>query len=173
MLIAHLTDLHIKKGGKQAYRCVDTLDCLRKAVSHINNLKPRPDYLVITGDLGDFGTPDEYQVIKQELLNVQLPILAVPGNHDERNNLREGLKDIVECNHPDFCNVVVNHQGQLLIGLDSSVIGKPYGYLSEETLSWLETTLQQNLDKPALLFIHHPPMHVGLNHMDVQKPSKR
>lgn len=168
MLIAQLTDLHIKKGGKRAYRRVDTLDCLRKAVSHINNLVPQPDYLVITGDLGDFGTPDEYALIKQELMNVNVPMLVVPGNHDHRLNLREGLSELVRFDHSEFCNFVVEHDERLLIGLDSSVIGKPYGQLSLETLSWLEDTLGQHPDKPTLLFLHHPPMHVGLTHMDVQ-----
>ncbi|GEA61209.1 phosphodiesterase [Vibrio comitans] len=168
MLIAQLTDLHIKKGGKKAYRRVDTLDCLRKAVSHLNRLKPRPDYLVITGDLGDFGTPEEYQVIKQELLKVEMPMLIVPGNHDHRDNLRKGLKELVDFDHPEFCNFAVSYEEQVLIGLDSSVIGKPYGRLSAETLLWLEETLEQHQCKPALLFLHHPPMTVGLGHMDVQ-----
>ncbi|MDN2483355.1 phosphodiesterase [Vibrio agarivorans] len=168
MLIAQLTDLHIKQGGKQAYRRVDTLACLQKAVVHINQLSPRPDYLVITGDLGDFGTPDEYQLIKQELLKVELPMLVVPGNHDHRDNLREGLKGLVEFDHPEFCNFVVDQDDTVLIGLDSSVIGKPYGHLSPETLAWLESTLEQHHDKPAMMFLHHPPMQVGLNHMDVQ-----
>ncbi|MDR9828265.1 phosphodiesterase [Vibrio sp. FNV 38] len=168
MLIAQLTDLHIKKGGKKAYRRVDTLECLRKAVLHINHLNPRPDYLVITGDLGDFGTPDEYQLIREELQNVELPMLVVPGNHDDRDNLRKGLKGLVEFDHPDFCNFVVDEQGTVLIGLDSSVIGKPYGYLSQETLSWLKETIRKHQNKPVMLFLHHPPMQVGLGHMDVQ-----
>lgn len=168
MLIAQLTDLHIKQGGQQAYKKVDTLQCLRKAINHINNLKPRPDYVAITGDLGDFGTTDEYQVIKAELIKLEVAMLVVPGNHDHRVNLRAGLAGLAEFDHPEFCNFVVAHDKQVLIGLDSSVIGKPYGHLSQETLTWLSDTLKQHQDKSALLFLHHPPMQVGLGHMDVQ-----
>lgn len=168
MLIAQLTDLHIKQGGRPAYQKVDTLACLRKAIRHINNLKPQPDYAVITGDLGDFGSPEEYQVIKQELLKFHMPLLIVPGNHDHRDNLRQGLEGLAEFDHPDFCNFVVQHDDHVLVGLDSSVIGQPYGHLSEQTLTWLDDTLTEHQAQPVMLFLHHPPMQVGLNHMDVQ-----
>ncbi|MCF4173046.1 phosphodiesterase [Vibrio sp. McD22-P3] len=168
MLIAQLTDLHIKQDGKPAYRKVDTLRCLQNAVQHINHLNPRPDYVVITGDLGDFGTEQEYQIIRQELEKLQIPLRVVPGNHDHRDNLRVGLQQLVDFDHPEFCNFVVEQDEQVLLGLDSSVIGKPYGFLSSQTLEWLQSQLARLSNKSVLIFLHHPPMHVGLGHMDVQ-----
>ncbi|UPR58412.1 phosphodiesterase [Vibrio sp. ED004] len=168
MLIAQLTDLHIKQGGKHAYRKVDTLKCLHDAVDHINRLSPRPDCVVVTGDLGDFGVSEEYLLINEALSKFEIPLYVIPGNHDDRNNLRDGLSDLVSFDHQEYCNFVAEEHGVVLVGLDSSVIGKSYGYLSNETLDWLSSVLIEYSAKPKMLFIHHPPMKVGLNHMDVQ-----
>ncbi|GLS90432.1 3',5'-cyclic adenosine monophosphate phosphodiesterase CpdA [Psychromonas marina] len=168
MLIAQLTDLHIKKAGKHAYKKVDTLACLEKAISHINALVPCPDLVVITGDLGDFGTIDEYELISKALYKFTMPVHIVPGNHDNRDNLRQVLGEMTSFDHAQYCNFVVDHPDQVLIGLDSSVIGESHGYLSEETLFWLNKTLEIHKQKSVMLFIHHPPMPVGLGHMDVQ-----
>ncbi|SHO58696.1 phosphodiesterase [Vibrio quintilis] len=169
MLIAQLTDLHIREGGKPAYRKVDTLACLREAVNHINALQPRPDLVVVTGDLGDYGTPEEYAVILPELQRLQPAIQVIPGNHDHRGCLREALAELTTFDHPHYCNFIRECGGYVLVGLDTSVIGQPYGLLSDETLIWLDQVLQTHADRPVLLFMHHPPMAVGLNHMDVQK----
>jgi 3',5'-cyclic-AMP phosphodiesterase len=52
--------------------------------------------------------------------------------------------------------------------LDSSISGKPHGELDAATLQWLETTLVASPDRPALLFLHHPPFKAGIWHMDRQ-----
>ena len=169
MLIAQLTDLHIKKDGKVAYQKVDTLQCLRDAVAHINALDPQPDWVFVTGDLGDFGTPDEYAVLVPELKKLNVPVKVIPGNHDHRVALREAFAGFAEFDHPDYCHFNQPAGGYQLIGLDSSVLGKPHGYLTESSLAWLAEELSNAEDVPTLLFLHHPPMEVGLGHMDVQK----
>jgi 3',5'-cyclic AMP phosphodiesterase CpdA len=55
-----------------------------------------------------------------------------------------------------------------LVLLDSSVHGKPHGELDAPTLQWLEATLVSATDRPALLFLHHPPFKAGIWHMDRQ-----
>ena len=169
MLIAQLTDLHIKKAGKRAYRKVDTLKCLQNAVEHINNLKPMPDMVVVTGDLADFGESCEYEVIYPELAKLKPVLKVVPGNHDHRTHLREALGSIASFAEHEYCHFSEFAGGYQLIGLDTSVVGKPYGMLAQSSLEWLDNELAHCQDKPALLFMHHPPMAVGLSHMDVQK----
>ncbi|WP_073604621.1 phosphodiesterase [Vibrio aerogenes] len=169
MLIAQLTDLHIREGGQPAYRQVDTLACLRAAVNHINGLIPRPDLVVITGDLGDYGTPEEYAVVLPELNRLLPPVQVIPGNHDHRGCLRESLATLTTFDHPHYCHFIRECGAYVLIGLDTSVIGEPHGYLTEETLRWLDDVLKSNTDRPVLLFMHHPPLAVGLHHMDIQK----
>ena len=60
MLIAQVTDTHIKTDGALAYRKVDTAANLARCVDHLGRLDPAPDIVLMTGDLVDFGRPEEY-----------------------------------------------------------------------------------------------------------------
>ena len=91
MLIAQLSDPHIKLPGRLAYRQVDTATLLGKAVAHLNQLDPAPDLVVITGDLTDVGSPQEYAHLRQLLSPLKAPLIVVPGNHDEREALRNAV----------------------------------------------------------------------------------
>src|SRR4029079_18670375 len=60
MLICQISDLHIKTPGALSYRVVDTAASLRRCVAQVLALPQRPDIVVATGDLTDFGRPEEY-----------------------------------------------------------------------------------------------------------------
>ena len=47
MLLAQITDLHIKLPGVLAYKKVDTAVCLRACVERLNALSPRPDAVLV------------------------------------------------------------------------------------------------------------------------------
>ena len=91
MLIAQITDTHLKLPGKLAYKRVDTAQMLRDCVAELLKLDPQPDLIVHTGDLTDFGLPDEYANLKAILAPLQAPLLAIPGNHDEREAMRQAF----------------------------------------------------------------------------------
>ena len=56
-----------------------------------------------------------------------------------------------------------------MIGLDTIIPGKPGGEMCTDRLAWLDQQLCREPDKPTLLFMHHPPINTGIQHMDVQK----
>ena len=60
MLIAQISDFHLKPEGVLAYRVAETASALRRAVEHINHLQPMPDAVLITGDLVDEGAFESY-----------------------------------------------------------------------------------------------------------------
>src|SRR6266536_1571944 len=107
VLIAQISDLHIKRPGERAYEMVDTAAALTHCIAHLNRFRPRPAFVVISGDL-------------------------------------------------------------VLLLLDSSVPGKDDGRLDSETLQWLDGELAAAPDRPALVFMHHPPFKTGIAHMDRQ-----
>ncbi|MEI8631383.1 metallophosphoesterase [Vibrio sp. PP-XX7] len=169
MLIAQLTDLHIKRDGKWAYRTIDTLSCLQRAVAHINELSPLPDWVVITGDLADFGERNEYEVLLPELQRLKPKLKIIPGNHDNREHLRHALQGLTDFDHPDYCHFRETVGDYELIGLDTLVPGASFGLLSDASLAWLDQALLDCQFRQAFVFMHHPPMAVGIHHMDVQK----
>ena len=54
MLIAQITDTHIKLPGKLAYRKVDTASMLRRCVQELLALSPQPDAIMTAAYEPDF-----------------------------------------------------------------------------------------------------------------------
>ena len=166
--IAQISDLHIKPPGQLAYGRVDTAKALERCVETLNAFEPAPDFVVISGDLADTPVWQEYDYLAQLLAPLKLPFAGIPGNHDERELMRAAFPKAAYA----FSSGPLNQKiaiGELdLMLLDSSVPGKPHGELDALTLQWLDTMLCSSVDRPALVFLHHPPFLAGIWHMDCQ-----
>ncbi|ALL65716.1 3',5'-cyclic-nucleotide phosphodiesterase [Paraburkholderia caribensis MBA4] len=167
MLIAQISDLHIKRPGALAYRRVDTAAYLSRCVERLNALVPAPDAIIITGDLVDQGEPEQYEHLKSLLAPLKTPYYLLVGNHDDRAALRATFIDRKEL-HTDseFIQYTVDIGPLHLIALDSMVPGQSAGLLCDARLAWLEAQLQTAHDKPVIVALHHPPFVSGIGHMD-------
>ncbi|MFI5033913.1 MAG: metallophosphoesterase, partial [Reyranellales bacterium] len=87
MLIAQLSDPHIKSPGQLLYDRIDTAGYLERAVAHVLKLDPLPDVVVMTGDLVDGGKPEEYAYLRRLIAPLPMPVYVIPGNHDGREAL--------------------------------------------------------------------------------------
>lgn len=170
ILIAQISDLHIKAQGKLSYGKVDTTGALRKAITRLNQLKPRPDRVVITGDLVDFGRADEYLTLRDALRELAIPYYVMAGNHDDRQQLKAAFSDHSYLHqHAHRVEWQAECGALRLLALDSSVPGQPQGELVAESLNWLEDQLSSQPDRPTLVMLHHPPFISGIDHMDRQR----
>lgn len=170
MLIAHFSDMHVAPEGKLALHDVDTGMALNHCIQHINDLVPQPDLTIITGDLTSKGLPEEYAVLRSNLALLDQPYFIVPGNHDNRSNLRAAFSDIQylrKCE--DFIQYTVEEYPVRLVALDTVSPGNHSGTLCKHRLEWLDGTLAAQTQKPTLLFMHHPPFSSGSTHMDEMK----
>ncbi len=168
VLIAQISDLHIKPPGALAYGRVDTASALERCVAALNAFTPKPDLVVISGDLADTAIAEEYEYLKRLLAPLKLPFVGIPGNHDSRELMRAAFPRVAYAFPAGPLNQRVEIGGLDLVLLDSSVPGRPHGELDAPTLQWLEATLASSPDRPALLFLHHPPFKTGIWHMDRQ-----
>lgn len=165
MLIAQITDTHLKREGEMLYGRIDTTGFLERAVRHVNALDPRPDVALMTGDLVDGGKPEEYANLRRVLSQLAMPFYLIPGNHDARDPLRAVFADHAYLPRAGFLQYVVEDLPLRLIALDTLVPGKDWGALCAERLDWLEARLGES-DRPTLLFMHHPPFDVGITAFD-------
>lgn len=96
MLISHLSDIHLfaKESNSQLIR-PDIAQALRCIVADIAAFEPAIDAVVLTGDLTESGTPEDYALLRQLLAPLSAKVLAIPGNHDLRSNFRQAFKDIL------------------------------------------------------------------------------
>ncbi len=166
-LLLQLSDLHIREPGRLAYGRIDTAPYLREAVASIGRLPQRPDAVVITGDLTDFGRAAEYDHLRELLAPLApLPIYLLPGNHDERQQLRASFPEHAWLGTEGFVQYSVPVGAMQLIALDTVVPGASEGSLCAERLEWLAAQLDAHRDRPVVIAMHHPPFRTLIGHMD-------
>src|SRR5271156_5729238 len=78
MIIAQITDLHVVARDRLCYRRVPTNAHLADAIAHINNLDPKPDAVLASGDLTDHGRPEEYDLLREILSESITPVFVIP-----------------------------------------------------------------------------------------------
>lgn len=167
MLIAQITDTHIVKEGDHWLNepATATSARLTKAVSHINALTPLPDVVLLTGDASDTGSEAAYFHLKELLKPLKPPVYIIPGNHDQRETLRQAFKDQSYMPKEGFIQYVVDGYPVTLIGLDTLIEGKDSGILCEERFLWLKKEMEKD-GKPKIVFMHHPPAKTGYRLFD-------
>lgn len=168
-LVAQLSDLHIKAAGRLSYRVVDTAGMLRDCVAHLLALPQRPDVVVFTGDLTDFGRPEEYAVLRELIAPLAMPVYLVPGNHDEREALCAAFPEHGYLRQmPGFVQYAIDEHPLRIVALDTLVPGEGRGELCDARLAWLDARLAEAPGRPTLVLMHHPPFTTHIGHMDEQ-----
>jgi 3',5'-cyclic-AMP phosphodiesterase len=166
-LIAQISDLHVKPSGVLAYGRVDTAAALTRCVNELNRFVPRPNLVVISGDLVDSPSKEAYEHVVRLLAPLELPFAAIPGNHDDRDLMRAALPGRYA--RESGALHAVREVGNVdIVLIDSVTPGRDYGTLDADSLAWLDAVLAASKTRPALLFMHHPPFATGIAHMDVQ-----
>jgi 3',5'-cyclic-AMP phosphodiesterase len=168
-LLAQVSDLHIKAAGRLSYRVVDTAAMLRACIEHLLEQPQRPDAVAFTGDLTDFGRPEEYGVLRELLAPLDMPVYLIPGNHDERDALRDAFPDHAYLRQSrTFVQYVIEKHALRIVALDTLVPGEGRGELCAERLAWLDARLAEQPARPTVVLMHHPPFRTFIGHMDRQ-----
>jgi 3',5'-cyclic-AMP phosphodiesterase len=166
VLIAQLSDPHVRPTGVLYHGVTDSNQALTDAIDHVLGLDRRPDLVVLTGDLVDEGRPEEYQTLRRILAALTIPYLVIPGNHDDRDNLRTAFSDHTYLPRSGPLHYCVDDYPVRIIGLDSTVPGEHHGHIEAEGLEWLEGVLARDPSKPTIVMLHHPPFVSGISYMD-------
>jgi 3',5'-cyclic AMP phosphodiesterase CpdA len=151
-LLLQISDTHLGADWKGA----DPDECLLRAIEAILDLPQRPDALLISGDLTQNGTSEEYERVRQLVAPLDLEPHVLPGNHDLRGPLREafGLPGEGE----EQASHAVDLGPLRLVCLDSIIPGAEAGSLDEGRIAWLDAALAAEPEKPTVLAMHHPPL---------------
>jgi Icc protein len=166
MILCQITDLHITPERELAYGVVDTAAMLERCVAQIRRLPQRPNAVIATGDLVDGGTHAEYALLRELLAPLSMPVYLMPGNHDQRQALRDSFPDhrYLHTASP-FLQYAIDDFPLRIIALDTVIPGQAGGTLCDERLAWLDGALAAS-DKPTVVALHHPPFVTGIGHMD-------
>jgi Icc-related predicted phosphoesterase len=83
MRIAAIGDLHIQETMTQPFRAL------------FAEMSAAADYIVLCGDLTNYGKLAEAEVLASDLTAATVPVIAVLGNHDHESGLADGVKEIL------------------------------------------------------------------------------
>lgn len=164
MKIIQITDTHLVQSGITV-NGVDPEQQLRSAIADILARHADADLLVITGDLCNDGEPAAYALLKDILAPIAFEVRLLLGNHDARPQFMDAFPA-----HPrdgnGFIQSFIDTPHGRLIFLDSHEKGVIGGMFGEDRMVFVEEALSGAGEKPATIFIHHPPMECGIAHFD-------
>jgi Icc protein len=159
--LVQLSDLHLRAGdddGGAAGR-------LERAVQQVAALQPQPTAVLLSGDITDVPSAAAYEQAYALTAPLELPVVAIPGNHDDRDLLRARFGPAGAAAGAPV-RFAVSAGTLRVVCCDSTIPGEDGGALDAEQLRWLDRTLGEQPATPTLLALHHPPVLTGVTVMD-------
>lgn len=158
--LVQFTDPHLFADRMGEMRGVNTYASLQQVLAAAKLKHWTPDALLVTGDIAQDESRAGYHVFRDIFTPLKLPVLCLPGNHDNPQFMREELSDpFIVTDHVLFDN-------WCLPLLSTYVHGTAAGELSHDALNQLANTLRANEDKHCLICLHHQPVPVGSKWLD-------
>ena len=161
-VLLHITDLHLQALTENQSRGLVTQTTF-ESVLHCALNDPRwpPDGILITGDIVEDQSSTGYERFWNTLKIFNLPILCIPGNHDNPSLMAEFL------GNPPFQVGGNKKLGNWRILLLSSFQQNEHsGTLSQDELAALEESLKKSCDEHVMICMHHQPLTMGSTWLD-------
>ena len=149
--LAQISDLHLRMDGDD----LGAARALEAAVDALLELRPAPDAVLVSGDLGERGDAREYTRARELLAPLPMPVHVLAGNHDDADALADVFGTPVR---------YTADVGELaLVACHTPLPGRLDGSLE---LDWLEAELEATRGCPVVLAMHHPPLLTGMPVLD-------
>jgi 3',5'-cyclic-AMP phosphodiesterase len=155
-ILLQLSDPHLGANWNGA----DPVRALAAAVETARSLHPPPDAVLVSGDLSEHATRDEYRQARELLAPLEAPLYVVAGNHDERGALRSAFE--LPGHDRDPIQYAADLGPMRLVVLDTTIPGVERGELDGDRLGWLDGELAREPTRPTVIAMHHPPIVTGI-----------
>ena len=156
-----ISDIHIGKSG--------SAENFKRMLSEAIALKPNGTAIFIVGDMADNGYESQFAEmvsLHKEVMDAngkdasKYPLYLTLGNHDYPAMGETFLKyaTLPDGTHPTDTSYDFWLDGYHYIFLGSDSNAGLYANLTEETLSWLDSKLQEDrkVNRPTFVFLHQP-----------------
>lgn len=163
--IIHLTDLHLRASGGRVLG-IDPEERLRIVIRSINENHADAACCILTGDIADAGEVGAYEIARHHLAELKIPFHTTLGNHDSRSNYLQ-IFPKSPVSDGGFLQCAVDLGALACIVMDTLDEDHPgQGVLCPKRITWLRTELNRLAHKPVVIFMHHPPLSIGLDWFD-------
>lgn len=161
--IIQVSDTHLFGDKQRKINGSNPYTNLKTVLSNISQLQDKPSLIVISGDLSQDCTFESYHHIANLLDHFGIKYFLFPGNHDDVLVLNKvfdynWVKDAV-----DYSFELNNW---FFYVIDTSSYPEDGGKLTQSQLVKLEKTLEQNKNRPTIIFMHHHPIEISSLWMD-------
>ncbi len=164
MKLIQVSDLHFVPPGTLLFG-LDPRARLAAAIADINAHHGDAELCLFTGDLADHGAPDAYEALRETLAALRIPYRLMMGNHDDRDNFLRAFPEAPRDEYGFVQTVVPSGAGDIIL-LDTHEPGQASGSFCAERQAWLKARLAEAAGRPVILFMHHPPLDIGIPAMD-------
>ena len=131
----HIGDLHLTEAG------LEHRD-LGRIVALANGLPPGSlDFAVLPGDNADDGTAEQFQLVRDAMASLCLPLHILPGDHDFKPGSLDAYYAVLGAERLPFAKTVAGHRC-LFLDVVSAGVGGPDFRLGEDQLAWAERELE-------------------------------
>ena len=149
--IIMIADLHITPDG--GHNPNDSLSRLHAATNDINQNHPDANAVVVLGDIAHRGDSQSYNLAKDAFTKLLMPVYLLPGNHDNRDNLRNAFPNLPS----GFIQQTFSVPAGNFVLTDSVRQGKVSGEYCPLRAQWLKNILQ-HAKHPVFVCMHHTPL---------------
>lgn len=164
MKLIHVTDPHLTKPGEKLYG-IDPAERLAQCFADINAHHADAALCVITGDLAHWGDENSYALLRDLLGELAMPWQLLLGNHDNRGVFLRSFPEAKVDRH-GFVQHADRVGATRLLFLDTAEAGTHAGSYCERRQDWLRAQLSESGDAELYIFMHHPPLRIGLPSLD-------
>ena len=164
--ILQLSDLHPFANPDERLFGIPTRELLAEVLAHVQASGLRPDHVVVTGDHTHDELPETYAAVRDLLEPFLDRLWLLPGNHDDRAVLRAAFDDRIPVDGAGRITFSFRAGDWLCLGLDTHVPGAVSGRIGADQVGWIREQLDQHRPRAAVLFMHHPPVELGLAWLD-------
>jgi 3',5'-cyclic-AMP phosphodiesterase len=164
--ILQLSDLHPFADPEARLFGIPTRELLQDVLAHVQESGVRPDHVVVTGDHTHDERAETYAAVRELLEPFLDRLWHLPGNHDDRATLRSAFADRIPGDGADRITFAFDAGSWLCLGLDTHVPGEVGGRIGADQIEWIRGRLDEHQPRAAVLFMHHPPVELGMTWLD-------
>ena len=162
LTVLQLTDTHLHAATDSQLRGVRTYETFCRVVEHAFGESNRSvDVVVVTGDIVQDESRAGYELFRDSLADFDVPVLCIPGNHDDPALINELL-----AREPFQAGGEARFANWSIILLSTFLVGEDAGGLGEQRLQGLDRALHAHEDQHVLICMHHHAIPMGSRWLD-------